>query len=74
MLLDLVEVAMSHSGVNLAEMFAKVLQEFGIKDKVSFNCYHEIMLKLTVFFQILSITCDNASNNDKMLEHLATLI
>jgi hypothetical protein len=25
-------------------------------------------------FQILSITCDNASNNDKMVEHLATLI
>jgi len=25
-------------------------------------------------FQILSVTCDNASNNDKMVEHLATLI
>ena len=37
MLLDLVEVAMSHSGVNLAETFANVLQEFGIEDKVSFN-------------------------------------
>ena len=24
--------------------------------------------------QILSITCDNASNNDKMVEHLATLV
>lgn len=36
MLLDLVEVAKSHSGVNLAEAFAKVLQEFGIEDKVSF--------------------------------------
>ena len=36
MLLDLVEVAKSHSGVNLAEAFAKVLEEFGIKDKVSF--------------------------------------
>jgi hypothetical protein len=37
MLLDLVEVAMSHSGVNLAEAFAKVLREFGIEDKVSVN-------------------------------------
>jgi ABC-type uncharacterized transport system permease subunit len=35
MLLDLVEVAKSHSGVNLAKAFAKVLNEFGIEDKVS---------------------------------------
>lgn len=35
MLLDLVEVAESHSGVNLANAFAKVLEEFGIEDKVS---------------------------------------
>ena len=34
MLLDLVEVAKSHSGANLAEAFAKVLNEFGIEDKV----------------------------------------
>lgn len=34
MLLDLVEVAESHSGVNLAAAFAKVLAEFGISDKV----------------------------------------
>lgn len=37
MLLDLVEVAMSHSGVNLAETFVKVLRDFGIEEKVSFN-------------------------------------
>ena len=34
MLLDLVELAESHSGVNLANTFVKVLEEFGIKDKV----------------------------------------
>ena len=34
MLLDLVELAESHSGVNLANTFANVLEEFGIKDKV----------------------------------------
>ena len=34
MLLNLVEVAKSHSGVNLAEAFAKVLEDFGISDKV----------------------------------------
>ena len=34
MLLDLVEVAKSHSGMNLADALAKVLEEFGISDKV----------------------------------------
>jgi hypothetical protein len=35
MLLDLVEVARSHSGLNLAAAFAAVLDEFGIAEKVS---------------------------------------
>ena len=34
MLLDLVEIAKSHSGENLAAAFAEVLEEFGISDKV----------------------------------------
>lgn len=34
-LLDLVEVAQSHSGLNLAAAFASVLEDFGISDKVS---------------------------------------
>lgn len=34
MLLDIVEVARSHSGLNLAAAFAKILQDFGISDKV----------------------------------------
>jgi hypothetical protein len=34
MLLDLVEVAKSHSGENLAAAFADVLKDFGISDKV----------------------------------------
>jgi hypothetical protein len=34
MLLGLVEVAESHSGKNLAAAFAKVLEDFGISDKV----------------------------------------
>lgn len=35
MLLHLVEVARSHSRLNLAAAFAKVLEDFGISDKVS---------------------------------------
>jgi hypothetical protein len=34
-LLDLVEVAESHSDINLAAAFAKVLDDFGISEKVS---------------------------------------
>jgi len=34
MLLDLIEVAESHLGENLAAAFAKVLEEFSISDKV----------------------------------------
>ena len=35
LLLDIVRVACSHSGINLAKAFAQVLEEFGIADKVS---------------------------------------
>jgi hypothetical protein len=35
MLLDIVEVARSHSGLNLAAAFAKILDDFGISDKVN---------------------------------------
>jgi hypothetical protein len=37
MLLDLVEVAKSHLGKNLAAAFAQVLEEFGISDKVQLS-------------------------------------
>jgi hypothetical protein len=35
LLLDIVKLAKSHSGLNLAKAFADVLKEFGIEDKVS---------------------------------------
>jgi hypothetical protein len=35
MLLDIVEVAHSHSSLNLAAAFAKILRDFGIRNKVS---------------------------------------
>jgi hypothetical protein len=40
LLLDIVEVAKSHTGVNLASAFAKILEDYGISDKVmiSFDC------------------------------------
>jgi hypothetical protein len=41
MLLDIVEAARSHSGLNLAAAFAKILDDFGIADKVSFQSESE---------------------------------
>ena len=35
LLLDIVEVAESHSGENLAKAFTKILTDFGIAEKVS---------------------------------------
>ena len=35
LLLDIVEVPFSHTGVNLARAFADILEDFGISDKVS---------------------------------------
>lgn len=35
MILDILEVSERHTGLNLAQVFIKVLTEFGIKDKVS---------------------------------------
>jgi len=35
MLLDLVEVDQSHTGVNLATAFVNVLENFGVEKKVS---------------------------------------
>jgi hypothetical protein len=34
LLLDIVEVAKSHTGVNLATAFAKILEDYGISEKV----------------------------------------
>jgi hypothetical protein len=47
-LLDIIEVAESHTGAALAAAFARVLQEFEIKKKVSIF-HHEIIALLTIF-------------------------
>lgn len=47
LLLDLVEVAKSHSGLNLASAFAKILDDFGIADKVSLLNHLQVKMRLT---------------------------
>ena len=46
MLLNIVKVPHSHSGLNLAKAFAKVLEEFGISDKVLKVPVHEKAIKI----------------------------
>lgn len=62
-----------HSGVNLAAAFAKILGDFGISDKVSLKKKGR-MIFTNQRKKILSVTCDNASNNDTMITELASLI
>lgn len=56
--------------MNLAAAFADVLKDFGIESKVS-NPSSRTNIRAYRTAQILSVTCDNASNNDTMTDHLA---
>jgi hypothetical protein len=46
MLLNIVELACSYSGFDLAAAFAKILEDFGIRDKVSKISYVEVLIDL----------------------------
>lgn len=72
MLLDLVEVAKSHTGVNLGIAFVNVLKTFGMEEKVRLlnNYQRGSLTYITYALQILGITGDNASNNDSMIKYL----
>lgn len=76
MLLDLIEVAKSHTGVNLGIAFMNVLKNFGVEDKVrSVNsCQRVLLTYVAHVLQILSITGDNASNNDLMIQYLGNAL
>ena len=78
LLLDVVEVARSHSGINLANAFADVLKDYEIEDKVRYGTrlFEETAQYLLCVHrpQILSVTCDNASANDAMIDHLAKVL
>jgi hypothetical protein len=65
-------IPQSHSGLNLATAFAKILQEFGIVDKVSIKTNYKS--EAPHLQQILSIMCDNASCNNVMITELAKIL
>ena len=74
LLLDLIEVAKSHSSTNIAAAFAKILDDFGIGHKVRVDQPHENSITHQFMPQILSVTCDNASPNNAMIDALAELV
>jgi hypothetical protein len=67
-LLDVIEVAQSHTGIALAKEFVQVLREFGVEHKVSMFILRK--LSWLTRFQLLSITCDNASVNETMIDEM----
>ena len=76
LLLDLVEVAKSHTGVTLATAFMTILKTFGVQEKVRVSNRYQMKAKSLTYglWQILGITGNNTSNNDKMIEHLSNTL
>ena len=72
MLLDLIEVAKSHTGVNLGIAFVNVLKTFGMEEKVRLlnNYQRGSLTYIACALQILGITGDNALNNNLMIKYL----
>lgn len=58
LLLDIVEIAQSHSRFNLAVAFADVLNDFGIVDKVSSSNILYKYERLTMTAQKFDVTSD----------------
>lgn len=73
-MLDVVEVADSHTGDVLSEAFVGVLAEFLITEKVSSSSTYTINGTHRHYKQLLSITTDNASSNDTMINGIAVRI
>ena len=59
----------SHSGVHLGQALYKVCQRLGVVHKVHHQSFCTSPYSLNI--QIGHITCDNASNNDTMLDEFA---
>ena len=74
-LLDVIEVPQSHTGVFLTQGFVKVLEDFGISEKVR---HQRILLICNIrsltLIQILGVTADNMSANDTMITEISKLI
>ena len=64
------EVPVTHTGVHLAEIFMRMLNRVGVLKKVRDGYRLVVPVTNIVLLQIGWVSCDNASNNDTMLQHL----
>ena len=55
MLLDIVEVAKSHTGDNLAAAFAQIMEDYGISEKVLISCTIYININLISLTRFLGL-------------------
>ena len=63
-----------HTGEHLAHCFLFITDRLKITAKVSKIIYMFRLQKILITCQMGWLTCDNASNNDTMFTHLATLL
>jgi hypothetical protein len=70
-LLDIIEVPESHTGVALAKAFQKMLETFGLQERV---CSWSVVILFNLsLVQILAMNADNATSNDTQGEALAEM-
>lgn len=74
MVLDVVEVAKSHSGLNLATAFADMIHDLKLEAKVSVPYRATVCMQTHPAEQMLAVTCDNASANDVMIQEMEYMI
>jgi hypothetical protein len=72
LLIDFRELVGKHSGENLAEAVWQTMGLYGLRGRVCHPRYLLLKRHLTLP-QVKCINCDNASNNDTMMDGLETL-
>ena len=68
-LLGFTQMNTAHNGVRLGQALYKICHRLNIIHKVSFQCEHK--RRNSCYIQIGHITCDNASNNNTMMQEFA---
>ena len=72
-MIDFREIIGEHSGENLAHAVWETLELYGLKGRVSVLCLVSTLRYHAELTQVIVFNCDNASNNDTMMEELEHL-